>query len=114
MWRNRFGVLNDLYNELVSEGIEDVKIMGINGFQYIDDSIDCMMCTDACTSSTCSSGPRILPWSQDLDDGINCQDENSDCSWANFGMFLYGNDDYTLDNHNNIPQTYSKYKRAYI
>ena len=53
-------------------------MMGINGFQYIDDSIDCMMCTDACTSSTCSSGPRILPWSQDLEDGINCQDENSD------------------------------------
>ena len=36
-----------------------------------------------------------------------CQDESSDCSWANFGMFLYGNDDYTLDNDNNIPQTYN-------
>ena len=76
MCRARFGILNDLHNELVSEGITDVKIMGINGYQYIDDSVDCMICADACTSSTCDAGPRILPWAQDYDDGINCQNEN--------------------------------------
>ena len=48
--------------------------MGINGYQYIDDSIDCMICSDECTSSTCDTGPRILPWSQDNDDGTNCID----------------------------------------
>ena len=64
MCRNRFGVLNDLYNELVNEGINDVKIMGINGYQYINDSYSCMICDDDCT--TCSE-PRILPWTQDID-----------------------------------------------
>jgi len=57
-------VLNDLYNELVNEGINDVKIMGINGYQYINDSYSCMICDDDCT--TCSE-PRILPWTQDID-----------------------------------------------
>ena len=50
--------------------------MGINGYQYINDSIDCMICSNECTSSTCDNGPRILPWTQDYDDGINCQGEN--------------------------------------
>jgi len=72
-----------LYNELVNEGITDVKMMGINGYQYIDDSIDCMMCTEECTSSTCDSGPRILPWTQDYDDGINCTGNNQDLCYAN-------------------------------
>ena len=72
----RFGVLNDLYNELVSEGIDDVKMMGINGYQYINDTVGCMICDDSCSSSTCDAGPRILPWTQDNDDGINCDDEN--------------------------------------
>ena len=53
-----------------------MKMMGVNGYQYIDDSVDCMICSEECSSSTCDSGPRILPWSQDYDDGLNCQDEN--------------------------------------
>ena len=28
MCKNRFGVLDDLYNDLVAEGIDDVKIIG--------------------------------------------------------------------------------------
>ena len=51
-------------------------MMGINGFQYIDDSVDCMICNNHCTSSTCENGPRILPWAQDYDDGLNCVEEN--------------------------------------
>ena len=50
--------------------------MGINGFQYIEDSVDCMICNDECTSNTCSSGPRVLSWSQDYDYGLNCLDQN--------------------------------------
>ena len=46
-------------------------MMGVNGFQYIEDSISCMICEDECTSSTCEDGPRVLPWSQDYDDGLN-------------------------------------------
>ena len=53
-------------------------MMGINGFQYINDSVSCMICEDESTSYTCDDGPRILPWSQDYDDGLNCQEENLD------------------------------------
>ena len=65
--RHRFGVLNDLFLELESEGITDVSIVGINGYQYINDDYSCMICDDLCTSSTCDDGARILPWVQDLD-----------------------------------------------
>jgi len=70
-----------LYNELASEGIDDVKMMGINGYQYINDSLGCMICDDSCSSSTCDAGARVLPWSQDNDDGLNCNDDNAElCS----------------------------------
>tara|TARA_Y100000590_G_C15651662_1_gene988992 strand:- start:75 stop:437 length:363 start_codon:yes stop_codon:yes gene_type:complete len=51
-------------------------MIGINGSQYIEDSIDCMICNEDCESSTCSDGPRILPWGQDTDDGYNCSHGN--------------------------------------
>ena len=54
MCRHRFGVLNDLFLELQSEGIIDVSIMGINGYQYIDDSYEGMI------------EDRVLPWTQDI------------------------------------------------
>ena len=81
MCRHRFGVLNDLYNDLVSEGIDDVKIMGINGYQYINDSYSCMICDEEC--ETCSE-PRILPWTQDLDTD---EDENGDI-WEDWDITL--------------------------
>ena len=49
MCRHRFGVLDDLYNELVNEGFDDFKIVGINGFQYITDSYTCMICDPEAT-----------------------------------------------------------------
>ena len=39
----------------------------MNGYQYINDSYDCIICEESCTSSTCDEGPRTLPWTQDLD-----------------------------------------------
>jgi len=81
MCQSRFGILNDLYNELVSEGINDVKIMGVNGFQYIDDSYSCMICDEECT--TCSE-PRILPWTQDIDEN---DDGNGDV-WNEWNVTL--------------------------
>tara|TARA_Y100001960_G_scaffold266972_1_gene290968 strand:- start:2347 stop:2730 length:384 start_codon:yes stop_codon:yes gene_type:complete len=72
MCRHRFGVLDDLYNELVSEGIDDVKFVGINGKQYEEDSYTCMICDPDATCNNCE-GPRILPWTQDID-----EDENGD------------------------------------
>ena len=60
--------------------------MGVNGYQYIDDSVSCMICSDECTSNTCDSGPRALPWTQDYDDGLNCQGENSGLCEAHDGV----------------------------
>ena len=78
----RFGVINELYNDLLNDGITDVKMMGVNGYQYIDDSIGCMICDESCTSSTCDAGARVLPWVQDYDDGINCYNENEELCGA--------------------------------
>ena len=81
MCRSRFGILNNLYNELISEGINDVEIIGINGFQYIDDSYSCMICDDECT--TCGE-PRILPWTQDIDENEDYQGD----VWREWGVTL--------------------------
>ena len=75
MCRHRFGVLNDLYEDILSEGIDDVKFMGINGYQYIDDSYSCMICDSPEDCSNCSD-THIIPWAQDLDDGFNCLGSN--------------------------------------
>ena len=75
MCRHRFGVLNDLHNELVAEGITDIHIMGMNGFQYLSDSNSCMLCDQPDLCSSCDS-TRHLPWTQDYDDGFNCTGDN--------------------------------------
>ncbi len=75
MCRHRFGVLNDLHNELVAEGITDIHFMGMNGFQYINDSNGCMLCDQPDLCSNCE-GIRHLPWTQDYDDGFNCTGDN--------------------------------------
>ena len=85
MCQARFGVINDLYDDLVDSGITDVKMIGINGYLYINDSASCMICDNTCTSSTCNDGPRILPWTQDDDNGNNCSDENTNLCEENDG-----------------------------
>ena len=72
MCRNRFGILDDLYNEFLSEGINDVKFVGINGKQYEQDSYTCMICDPDATCNNCD-GIRVVPWVQDID-----EDENGD------------------------------------
>ena len=67
MCRHRFGVLNDMFLELQSEGYTEVNISGINGFQYIDNDYHCMVCDDPDGCSNCD-GIRVLPWVQDIDD----------------------------------------------
>ena len=41
-----------------------------------------MICDSECSSSTCVTGPRSLPWTQDYDDGLNCNDENNNLCTA--------------------------------
>ncbi|MAV65112.1 MAG: hypothetical protein CMG00_07985 [Candidatus Marinimicrobia bacterium] len=68
-----------MYEELISEGITDVNFMGINGYQYIDDSYSCMICDNLEACTNCEQ-VNTIPWAQDYDDGLNCQNENeSDC-----------------------------------
>ena len=50
--RARFGLLNDLYLELISENIEDIKIIGVGKDQF-SSSLDDMI------------NGRVLPWVQD-------------------------------------------------
>ena len=49
--------------------------MGINGYDYINDSYSCMICDLPENCSNCDD-INIIPWAQDLDDGLNCTSEN--------------------------------------
>ena len=63
--RARFGLLNDIYLDLISENIEDVKIIGVGKDQYIS-SLDGMI------------NSRVLPWVQDSSSA-------NYAIWSNFG-----------------------------
>ena len=59
-----------MYNELQAEGYTEVNIMGINGFQYMDNDYHCMICDTPDECSSCDEA-RVLPWVQDVDDDDN-------------------------------------------
>ena len=59
-----------MYNELQAEGYTEVNIMGINGFQYLDNDYHCMICDTPDECSSCDE-ERVLPWGQDLDASFN-------------------------------------------
>ena len=61
-----------------SEGYTEVNIIGINGFQYLDNNYDCMICNAPEECSNCES-ERILPWVQDIPDSDNNE------IWDDFG-----------------------------
>jgi len=68
-----------MYNELQSEGYTEVNIMGINGFQYLDNDYHCMICDTPNDCSSCEE-ERVLPWVQDLDD------DDNDEVWDDYGV----------------------------
>ena len=75
--RARFGLLNDIYINLVSENIDDVKIIGVGKDQYIS-SLEGMI------------NGRVLPWVQD-------SSSNNYEVWSNFeanqrDVFFIGTD----------------------
>ena len=41
-----------------------------------------MICDPDATCTSCD-GPRILPWTQDVDDGINCNEDSITCESSN-------------------------------
>jgi len=68
-----------MYNELQAEGYTEVSMMGINGFQYLDNDYHCMICDTPDECSSCNE-ERKLPWVQDLDD------DDNDEIWDDYGV----------------------------
>ncbi len=68
-----------MYNEPQDEGYTEVNIIGINGFQYLDNDYHCMICDTPDECSSCDV-ERVLPWVQDLDD------DDNDEIWDDFGV----------------------------
>ena len=69
-----------MYKELQDEGYTDINMIGINGFQYIDNDVGCMICNQPDNCSSCDE-ERVVPWVQDLDDDDNDEiwdDEDND------------------------------------
>ena len=66
-----------MYLDLLSEGYNDIKIMGVNGYQYINDNYHCMICDDPSGCSNCDD-IRILPWVQDVPFTFNNEDVNQE------------------------------------
>ena len=54
-----------MYLDLLSEGYNDIKFIGVNGYNYIDNDYHCMICDTPESCSNCDE-IRILPWVQDI------------------------------------------------
>ena len=67
-----------MYNELQNDGYTQINMIGINGFQYLDNDYHCMICDTPDTCSSCDE-ERVLPWVQDLDD------DDNDEIWDDYG-----------------------------
>ena len=50
---------------MLSEGYSDIKFIGVNGYQYIENDYHCMICDNPDACSNCNE-VRILPWVQDV------------------------------------------------
>ena len=59
-----------MFIELQNEGYTEINMVGINGFQYLDNDNHCMICDTPDECSSCDE-ERILPWVQDIDDDDN-------------------------------------------
>ena len=88
-----------MHQELIDEGYDDIKIMGINGKQYDYSNDTCMLCD--CIDGTCYT-ERELPWAQDGLDSIYYNFDNEmDCE-NNQGLdddelIWHDYDDYCFD-----------------
>ena len=72
-----------MYLDLLEEGYDDIKFVGVNGYAYIDNSYNCMICDTPDLCNNCDD-TRILPWVQDVpfsfSDGLDeqeCADEGN-------------------------------------
>tara|TARA_Y100000590_G_scaffold463669_1_gene631020 strand:- start:298 stop:735 length:438 start_codon:yes stop_codon:yes gene_type:complete len=67
-----------MFIELQEEGYTEINMVGINGFQYLNNDYHCMICDTPDDCSSCDE-ERILPWVQDIDD------DDGDGIWDDFG-----------------------------
>ena len=76
-----------MYLDLVEEGYDDIKFVGVNGYAYINNDYNCMICDSPDECSNCTE-ERILPWVQDVpaiiieeyENQIDC--EQNELSWG--------------------------------
>ena len=76
-----------MYLDLVEEGYDDIKFVGVNGYAYINNDYNCMICDSPDECSNCTE-ERILIWVQDVpaiiieeyENQIDC--EQNELSWG--------------------------------
>ena len=88
-----------MYNELQSDGYTEINMVGINGFQYLDNDYHCMICDTPDECSSCDE-ERILPWVQDIDD------DDGDGVWDDHGADGIPNTDDLGENDGIPDETY--------
>ena len=54
-----------MYLDLLNDGYNDIKFVGVNGYDYISNDYHCMICDTPDSCSNCED-IRILPWVQDV------------------------------------------------
>ena len=67
-----------MYLDLLSEGYDDIKFVGVNGYAYIDNDYHCMICDTPNSCSNCDD-IRILPWVQDVPFSYSDNLSEEDC-----------------------------------
>jgi len=67
-----------MYLDLLDEGYDDIKFMGVNGYAYIDNDYHCMVCDTPDSCSSCD-GIRVVPWVQDVPFSFSDNLNESDC-----------------------------------
>jgi len=68
-----------MYLDLLDEGYDDIKFMGVNGYAYIDNDYHCMVCDTPESCSSCD-GIRVVPWVQDVPFSFSDSLNEEDCA----------------------------------
>ena len=68
-----------MYLDLLDEGYDDIKFMGVNGYAYIDNDYHCMVCDTPDSCSSCAE-IRVVPWVQDVQFSFSDNFSEEDCA----------------------------------
>ena len=84
-----------MYLDLLDDGYDDIKFIGVNGYAYISNDYHCMICDTPENCSNCDD-IRVVPWVQDVpfsfSDNISEQDcqENGN-TWDQADQIIHDN-----------------------